>query len=351
MTLREIAAFIDGEVLGDENISITGVAKIEEAKSGDITFLANPQYERFLETTAASAVIVNRSADLSKHVNHPALVRVGDAYASFVIVLEKLNPPSDSVPPGVHPTALIPASTTVGKNCAIGPYVVFGEGCSIGSNTKIFPGTVVGNSVRIGSDCLIYGNVTIRESCILGNRVVIQSGAVIGADGFGFAPKKNGSYMKIPQLGIVVLEDDVEVQANACIDRATIGETRIRRGTKIDNLVQIAHNAVVGEDTVIAGGTMVAGSTKIGNKNMIGGNASITGHIFTSDDVKIGGHSGVSRQLDTQGETYMGYPAKEARKWRRQEGAIRQLPELLVEFRALQKKISELEEEIKRLKK
>lgn len=351
MTVREIALLIDGEVLGDETLSISGAAKIEEAKRGDISFVANPLYEKFLETTAASAVIVNRTADLSKYAKLPALIKVGDAYASFVIVLQKLMPSSDDVPPGIHPTALIPPSSTIGKNCAIGPYVVLGERCSVGDNTKIFPGTVIGNSVRIGNDCLIYGNVTIRESCVLANRVIIQSGAVIGADGFGFAPKKDGSYMKIPQLGIVVLEDDVEVQANACIDRATMGETRIKRGTKIDNLSQVAHNVVVGEDTVIAGGTMVAGSTKIGKRNMIGGNASITGHIFTSDDVKVGGHSGVSGQLDTPGETYMGYPAKEARKWRRQEGAIRQLPELLFEIRAMQKKIAELEEEIKKLKK
>jgi UDP-3-O-[3-hydroxymyristoyl] glucosamine N-acyltransferase len=348
MTIREIAALIDGEVLGDENIRITSVAKIEEAKAGDISFVANPQYEKFLETTFASAVIVNRSADLSKHAQLPALIKVADAYASFVIVLQKLNPLPDAVPLGIHPSALIPASTTIGKNCAVGPYVVFGEKCEVGDNTKIFPGTVIGNSVRIGKDCLIYGNVTIRESCILGDRVIVQSGAVIGADGFGFVPKKDGSYMKIPQLGIVVLEDDVEIQANTCIDRATMGETRIKRGTKIDNLVQIAHNVVVGEDTVIAGTAGIAGSTKIGNHVMIGGNAAITGHITVADKVSIAGHSGVTRSLE-EGKTYFGYPAKEAGRGRRIEGALRQLPELLWTIRNLEERIKQLEKQIAEL--
>ncbi len=350
MTIREIALLIDGEVIGDENIHITSVAKIEEAKSGEISFVANPHYEKFLEATAASAVIVNRSADLSKHSKLPALIKVGDAYASFVIVLQKMNPQPELVLPGIHPTALIPPSTTIGKNCAIGPYVVFGERCSVGNNTKIFPGTIIGNSVRIGNDCLIYGNVTIREACFLGNRVIIQSGTVIGADGFGFVPKKDGSYMKIPQLGIVVLEDDVEIQANTCIDRATMGETRIKRGTKIDNLVQIAHNVVVGEDTVIAGTAGVAGSTKIGNRVMIGGNAAVTGHITVADRVNIAGHSGVTRSLE-EGKTYFGYPAKEAGRGRRIEGALRQLPELLWTIRDLEERIKKLEEQIASVKK
>lgn len=219
----------------------------------------------------------------------------------------------------------------------------------MGDNTTILPGTVVGDGVHIGNDCLIYSNVSIRESCIIGNRVIIQPGAVIGGDGFGFAPKKDGSYQKIPQLGIVVIEDDVEIGSNTCIDRATMGETRIKRGTKLDNLVQIAHNISVGENTVIAANAGIAGSTKIGNNVMIGGGASITGHVTIADRISIAGNSGVSKSLTKEGEAYFGYPAKEAGRARRIEGALRQLPELLFTIREMGNRIQLLEEKIKEL--
>lgn len=351
ITVNDIAKILEGEVIGDGTVPIVGVAKIEEAKPGMLSFIANPKYEKYLESTSASAVLVSTSLDISKFAKLPAaLIRLNDPYSSFVIAIEHFLPKKEHLESGIHPTAVIHPSATIGKNCSIGAYVVVGERTSIGENCKLHPHTVIGNDVKIGSDCLLYANITIREGCILGNRVIIQPGAVIGSDGFGFAPKNDKTYRKIPQLGIVVIEDDVEIQANVCVDRATLGETRIKRGTKLDNFVQVAHNVVIGEDTVIAGGTMIAGSTKIGNRNMIGGNVSITGHIATSDEVKIGGHSGVSNNLTTPGETYMGYPAKEARKWRRQEGAIRQLPELLVEIREMQKQLQELKEEIQKLK-
>lgn len=352
ITVKDIASLLEGGVVGDGSIQISGVAKIEEAKQGMLSFIANPKYEKFLESTEASAVLVNNSIDVTKYAKlPPALIKLADPYSSFVIAIEKFLPKKKDIETGIHSTAVVHPTAKVGKNCSIGAYVVVGEGATIGDNVVLHPHTVIGRDVKIGNDCKIYPNVTIREECILGNRVIIQPGAVIGGDGFGFAPKQDKSYRKIPQLGNVVIEDDVEIQANACVDRATLGETRIKRGAKIDNMVQVAHNVVVGEDTVIAGGTMIAGSTKIGNRNMIGGNVSITGHIFTSDDVKIGGHSGIPGQLDTPGETYMGYPAKEARKWRRQEGAIRQLPELLADIRELQKQMQALKDEIERLKK
>ncbi len=352
ITVKNIAAMLEGDVLGDENIQITGVAKIEEAKAGMLSFIANPKYEKYIDSTAASAVLVPKNFDQSKHHRlPPAIIKLEDPYSAFVLAISKFIPRKTDTERGIHPTAIIHPSATIGKDCSIGAYVVIGEKTIVGNNTTLHPHVVIGRDVSVGNDCIFYPQVVIREECVIGNRVIIQPGAVIGGDGFGFAPKKDKTYQKIPQLGIVVIEDDVEIQVNACIDRATLGETRVKRGTKLDNMVQIAHNVTVGEDTVIAGASVVAGSTKIGNRNMIGGNVSVTGHIFTADDVKIGGHSGISGNLDVPGETYMGYPAKDARKWRRMQGAASQLPELLFEIRGMQQKIQALEEEIKKMKK
>ncbi|MDP1677976.1 MAG: UDP-3-O-(3-hydroxymyristoyl)glucosamine N-acyltransferase [Bacteroidota bacterium] len=352
ITVNDIAKILDGEVVGDGTQIISGVAKVEEAKAGMLAFIANPKYEKYVELTSASCILVSRTFDHTKFSKFPpALIKLDDPYSSFVIAIEKFAPKKIDVPKGVNSTAAVHYSGKIGKNCSIGMYSVISENVVIGDNVVIHPNVVIGRDVKIGNDCLFYSHVTIREECIIGNRVIIQPGTVIGGDGFGFAPKKDGSYQKIPQLGIVVIEDDVEIQANACIDRATLGETRIKRGTKLDNLVQIAHNVVVGEDTVIAGASGVAGSTKIGNRNMIGGAVAITGHVFTADDVKVGGGSIVSRTLSDAGATYSGYPAKEVNKWRKIEAASRQLPELLVTIREMQAKIKELEEEIMKLKK
>jgi len=350
MTIREIAAILDGDIIGNEEIEITGLAKIEESKAGELTFLSNPKYEKFLETTAASAVIVSRSLSIPdiKKIKS-SLIRVADAYAAFVIVLQKFSPQPALLPPGIHPTAVVDPSAIIGKNCSLGAYVVVGAKCTIGDNAVVLPGTILGNSVRIGNDCLIYSNVTIRESCVVGHRVIIQPGAVIGSDGFGFAPRKDGSYQKIPQLGIVVLGDDVEIGANTCIDRSTMGETRIGRGTKLDNLIQIAHNVTVGEDVVIAANAGIAGSTKVGNSVMIGGSAAIGGHITIANKVSIAGHSGVTKSLTTEGATYFGYPAKEAGRAKRIEGALRQLPELLLTIREMETRIRTLEKKIEEL--
>lgn len=347
ITASDIAKLLDGEVVGDENVEITGVAKVEEAHTGTLSFIANPKYEKYVESTAASAVLVSRNFDASKFAKlPPALIKLDDPYSSFVVAIGKFLPQKIDLDVGIHSTAVIHPTAMIGKNCSIGAYVVVGEKTIIGDDAKIYPHVVIGRDVKIGRECTFYSHVTIREECFIGNRVIIQPGAVIGGDGFGFAPKRDKSYQKIPQLGNVVLEDDVEIQANTCVDRATLGETRIKRGTKIDNLVQIAHNVIVGEDTVIAGLSGVAGSTKIGNRNMIGGGISITGHIITTDDVKVAGGSAITKSLEEQGQTYAGYPAKEASKWRRMEGALRSLPELLTEMREMKKKINDLENEI-----
>jgi UDP-3-O-[3-hydroxymyristoyl] glucosamine N-acyltransferase len=347
ITVQDIAALLDGEVVGDGTQRITGVAKVEEAGSGMLAFIANPKYEKYAELTNASCVLVSRSFDPSKFAKlPPALIKLDDPYASFVIAIEKFAPKKTEVEPGIHPTAVIAQSAKIGAGCAVGAYVVVGNNSIIGDNSTIHPHVVIGRDVKVGTHCLLYPHVTIREECILGDRVIVQPGAVIGGDGFGFAPRQDKKYQKIPQLGIVVLEDDVEVQANTCIDRATLGETRIKRGTKLDNLVQIAHNVVVGEDTVIAGASGVAGSTKIGNRNMIGGAVAITGHVFTADDVKVGGGSIATRALDQPGATYSGYPAKEAGKWRKIEAASRSLPDILTEMRELKQRLDTLEKEV-----
>ncbi len=351
ITVNDIAKILDGEVVGDGTQIISGVAKVEEAKAGMLAFIANPKYEKYAEITAASCVLVSRTFDHTKFSNlPPALIKLDDPYSSFVIAIEKFAPKKNDIPKGINSTAAIHYSATIGKNCSIGAYVVVGSNVVIGNNVTMHPHVVIGRDVKIGNNCLFYPHVTIREECIIGNRVIVQPGAVIGGDGFGFAPKKDGSYQKIPQLGIVVLEDDVEIQANTCIDRATLGETRIKRGTKLDNLVQIAHNVVVGEDTVIAGSSGIAGSTTIGNRNMIGGAVVITGHISTADDVKIAGGSTVSRALSEAGGTYSGYPAKELNKWKKIEAASRSLPELLTEMREMKKKISDIENELTMMK-
>jgi len=350
MTVREIASLLDGDIVGNASLEIVGIAKIEEAKAGDLTFLANPKYEKFLESTAASAVIVSRSLDLARYQKlPPSLIQVDDAYASFVIVIEHFSPRPVLIPQGIHPTSIVDPTAKIGTNCAIGAYVVIGKKCVIGDGTTVHPGVVIGEGVHMGTGCLVYSNVSIRESCLIGDRVIIQPDAVIGGDGFGFAPRKDGSYKKIPQLGIVVIEDDVEVGSNTCIDRATMGETRIKRGTKLDNLVQVAHNVTVGEDVVMAANAGVAGSSKIGNNVMVGGGVSITGHVIVADKISIAGGAGVSKSLTKEGETYFGYPAKEAGKARRMEGALRQLPDLLPTIRDLENRILELEKKIREM--
>jgi UDP-3-O-[3-hydroxymyristoyl] glucosamine N-acyltransferase len=343
-TVREIAALLDGDVVGDPDIVITGIGKIEEAAAGDIAFLSNPKYEKFLAETKAGAVLVNRALDLTKHVAlPPALIKVGDPYASFVVLIGTFQPAVHEIDTGIHPTAIIHPSAVIGEGASIGAYVVIGEGCTIGQRVTLFPEVVIGNFTRLGDDCKIYQHCSIRERCVLGDRVILQPGAVIGGDGFGFAPLRTGAYQKIPQLGIVVLEDDVEIQANTCIDRAVMGETRIKRGTKIDNLVQIAHNVTVGEDTVIAGMVAVAGSTKIGKNVMVGGHAAIAGHLSIADGTRLGAWSAVAKSVTEENTTLWGAPAKDIMKSKRIEAASRQLPELILRVAELEKKIADFE--------
>jgi UDP-3-O-[3-hydroxymyristoyl] glucosamine N-acyltransferase len=345
MKLGDIARLLHAQVDGDEGLEIRRVAKIEEAGEGDITFVANPKYARFLASTRASAVIVARK--LVPPVGGdalPALIRVDDPYTSFLFVLQAFNPPQPALPPGVHPTAVLDPSAQLGRDVRLGAHAVIGPRCRIGDGVIISHNVVVGSDVEIGEGTLVYANVAVREGCRIGARVIIQPGAVIGSDGFGFAPLPDGSYKKIPQLGIVVIEDDVEIGANCTIDRATMGETRISKGTKLDNLIQVAHNVVIGEHTVIAAQTGISGSTRIGSNCMIGGQVGFTGHIDIADGTKIGAQSGVHRSITEKNTTIFGYPAYPQRQALRMAGAMTQIPDLLVTVR-------ELKEEVEHLKK
>ena len=340
MKVSELANLIEAEIIGDENVEIKKISRIEEANPGDLTFISNPKYEKFFDSTKASAVIVSKN--FAKRREDIVLLLTSDPYLAFVKALKALTEEPELLPPGIHPTAIVSNTAKIGKDVKIGAYVVVEDNAEIGDKTTIMHGTVIGKKVKIGKETIIYPNVTIYHECEIGDRVIIHSGTVIGSDGFGFAPKPDGSYEKIPQRGKVVIEDDVEIGSNCSIDRATIGKTLIKKGSKLDNLIQVAHNVVIGENTVIAAQTGIAGSTKIGKNCVIAGQVGITGHIEIADRTTIAAQSGVSRAITEPGKVYFGYPAKERSKAARIEGALRQLPELLKEFKELKNKIEKL---------
>lgn len=345
MTTREIATFVCGEISGDEGVEILRVAKIEESGPGDLTFLANPKYEKYVASTKASAILVSTSFD-TKQASLPkglTVIRVPDPYIAFLQILKRITPVPDLFPKGVHPTASVPASVTIGSNVSIGAHVSVGERAVIGSGSKIAPGCVIGDDVTIGENCLIYANVSVYHGCRIGKNVIIQSGVVLGSDGFGFAPRPDGSYEKIPQLGIVVLEDDVEVGANCTIDRATLGQTLLKKGVKLDNQVHIAHNVVVGEDTVIAAQTGISGSTKVGKNVIIAGQVGIVGHIEIADRTVLMAKTGVSKSTEP-GVTYWSTPAKEHKRALKIEVVLRSLPEMAKDVEDLKKAVEMLQE-------
>jgi UDP-3-O-[3-hydroxymyristoyl] glucosamine N-acyltransferase len=269
-------------------------------------------------------------------------LRTKDPYVAFVIALKALVPQEELLPREINPLAYISPKATLGMDVSIGAFVVISDGAKIGNRAVISHGAIIGRNVTVGDDSIIYPSVTIYNGCKVGNRVVIHSGTVVGSDGFGFAPKSDGTYEKIPQVGIVVIEDDVEIGSNCTIDRATLGETRIGKGVKIDNLVQVAHNVEIGEHTVIAAQTGISGSTKIGKYCIIAGQVGFVGHIEIADHTTVAAQSGISKSILESGKTYFGYPAKEIHEARRIEGAIRMLPKLLEELREMQIKLEEL---------
>lgn len=338
MTLGELARRLECPVEGDSGIDIHRVATIGAAGPGDITFLANSKYAAALTTTQASAVIAD-----AQLVNAPcAIVRSATPYLTFARALQALSP--DRRPaPGVHPTAVVSPTATLDPSVSVAPLAVIGAGVRVGAGTIIHPHVVIGDDAVIGPDCLLHAHVSIRERCTLGARVVVQNGAVIGSDGYGFAPRPDGSHEKIPQIGPVVIEDDVEIGANTTIDRPAVGETRIKAGTKIDNLVQIAHGVVVGQHSLLAAQVGIAGSTVVGERVMFGGQAGISGHLTIGDRVKLAAKTGVTGSIEADG--YMsGYPMMPTHEWRRAYVVVRNLPEMRRQLRDLDARLQRLEE-------
>jgi UDP-3-O-[3-hydroxymyristoyl] glucosamine N-acyltransferase len=343
MRLAEIADLLKGELVGDPNIEITGLAKIEEAKPGDITFIANPKYIKYISTTDASALLLAQDYEDIK-IPH---IKLSDPYLGFVRLIEYFYPTIEPNFEGIHPTAVIASSAIVEDNVKIGPFTYIGEKVRIGKDTLIYPNCVLLDHVTIGQKCKIYSHVSIREKCIIGNNCIIHCGVVIGSDGFGFAPSGD-VYKKIPQMGIVRIEDHVEIGANCTIDRATLGETVIKKGSKLDNLVQIAHNVIVGENTVIAAQSGISGSTKIGKHATLAGQVGIVGHVEIGDKAILAAKSGVSKDVPA-GEIWFGYPAQPIMKQKKVEASLRHLPELAKKVHSLEKYIITLEEKIKNL--
>ena len=340
----QIAQLINGKIEGDPNASINTFGKIEEARQGELAFLSNPKYEEFLYTTNASIVVVNESYNLKQPVSQ-TLIRVKDAYSAFAFILRYYQEMVSQRLTGIQQPSYITPTAILGKDVFIGAFSYLGENVKIGNSSKIHPNVYVGDNVQIGENCIIQPGVKIHHDSILGNRVNIHAGTVIGSDGFGHAPHEDGSYKKIPQLGNVIIEDDVEIGANTIVDRATLGSTIIRKGAKLDNLIQIAHNAEVGSSTVIAAQAGVSGSTKIGNNVMIGGQAGLVGHIQIADGSKINAQSGVSKSIKAPGTYVTGSPASEIMSALRGQAAIKNLPDLEKRLNKLETLISQLFEE------
>ncbi|MEG1607980.1 MAG: UDP-3-O-(3-hydroxymyristoyl)glucosamine N-acyltransferase [Mucinivorans sp.] len=325
-TAEIIAGFLDGTIEGDPQVKVNTITKIEEGEPGALAFLSNPKYEEYIYHSKASIVIVNRDF-VAKGPIEATLLRVDNAYKAFASLLELYvaNKPRKE---GISPKSSIAPTATLGQGVYVGEFAVLDEGCSVGQGSQIFPQVYVGDRVRIGSNCKICAGVKIYEDCVLGDNITIHSGTVIGGDGFGFAPTEDGSFQKIPQIGNVVIEDDVEIGANTCIDRATMGSTIIRRGVKLDNLIQIAHNVVVGSNTVMAAQVGVAGSAKIGQNVMMGGQVGVVGHITIADGVKIGSQSGIGASVDKPGVVMFGSPAMPGLQNHRVHAILKELPEL-----------------------
>ena len=341
-TAAQIAQIINGRVEGNADASVSSFGKIEEAKPGQISFLANPKYEDFIYTTGASIIIINESLELKQTID-ATLIRVPDAYSAFAILLDQYQQIKAQMLTGIQQPVYIHATAKTGDNVFIGAFAYLGENVIVGNGTKIYPGAYLGNGVTIGENTTIHPGVKIYHECIIGSNVVIHAGTVIGSDGFGFAPQADGRYKKVPQIGNVIIEDHVEIGANSTIDRATIGSTIIRAGVKLDNLLQIAHNVEVGNNTVIAAQTGVSGSTKIGKNVMIGGQAGFAGHITIADGTKINGKSGVTKSIKKPNTSVNGNPAVDFTTSLRNQALVRDLPQL-------EKRIKELENFIKELK-
>lgn len=341
-TAKQIAEKIDGKIEGDPDIKVSSFGKLEEAIEGQLAFLANPKYEEFLYTTKASIIIINASLAVERKLN-ATLIRVTDAYSSFAAILTAYSQMAKANLTGIQEPSYISQAVTMGTNIFVGAFTYIGNNVTIGNDVKLYPQVFLGDNVTIGDGSIIYPGVKIHHDCVIGKNVSLHAGCVIGGDGFGYAPQSDGSFTKVPQIGNVVVEDNVEIGANTTIDRATIGSTFIKTGAKLDNLIQIAHNVEIGNNTVIAAQSGVSGSTKIGKNVMIGGQAGVVGHIQIADGSKINAQSGVAKSIKTPNTSVTGSPAFDYGHALRSQILSRNLPEM-------EKRIKELEQMMEQLK-
>lgn len=338
----QIAIMINGKVEGNADVTVASFGKIEEAVNGQLAFLANPKYEEHLYSTGASIIIVNESQEL-KHPISATLIRVPDPYTAFATLLDKYQQIQTQQLSGIQQPVYIDVTAKIGQAVFIGAFSYIGENAIIADGAKIFPNVYIGNKAVVGENSIIHPGVKIYHDCIIGRNVVIHSGTVIGGDGFGFAPQADGTFKKVPQIGNVIIEDDVEIGSNTTIDRGTMGSTLIKAGAKLDNLLQIAHNVEIGNNSVIAAQAGISGSTKVGNNVMIGGQVGIVGHLVIADGTKINAQSGVSKSIKTPNTAVTGSPAFDYTAALRSQAIARKLPEL-------EKRIKELEEMMKEIK-
>lgn len=339
---KQIATFIQGEIVGDENATVHTFAKIEEGMPGAISFLSNPKYTPYIYETQSSIVLVNKDF-VPEHEVKATLIKVDNAYESLAKLLN-LYEQSKPKRIGISPLAFIAETAKIGKDVYIAPFVCIGDHAEVGDNTVIHPHVTIGSGAKVGSDCILYASATVYHDCRIGNHCILHSGSVIGADGFGFAPTPSG-YEKIPQIGIAILEDNVEIGANTCVDRATMGATIIRKGVKLDNLIQIAHNDEIGANTVMAAQAGVAGSTKVGEWCMIGGQVGLAGHAHIGNKVGIAAQSGVPGNVK-EGSQIMGSPAFDAKQYFKASIAYKRLPDMYTELNALRKELNELKQQL-----
>lgn len=336
-TAQQIAEYLQGRVDGDINTIISSFAKIEEGKKGDISFLSNPKYNKYIYQTQASAVVVNDSFSPEKDY-HCTLIRVKDAYVAFAQLLELYQKTKEAAKVGISKTAVIPSSAKIGKEAYIGDYVVIGENVELGDHAKIYAHSSIGDGVKLGNNCTLYAGARIYDECIIGHDCTFHSGVIIGSDGFGFAPQDTNDFKKIAQIGNVIIEDYVEIGSNTTIDRATMGSTIIRKGVKLDNLIQVAHNVEIGANTVIAAQTGISGTTTIGENCMIGGQVGIAGHLKIGNRVMIAAQSGIGSNIKDD-KVIQGSPAFEIAPYKRSYVYFKRLPDLV-------KRIDELEKEL-----
>jgi UDP-3-O-[3-hydroxymyristoyl] glucosamine N-acyltransferase len=339
----DIASFLNGDVSGDGNVKVSGVSKIEEGKPGTLSFLSNPKYENYIYTTLSSIVLVNRNFEPKSEIK-TTLIKVDDAYQAFASLLDMYDQATKQALKGIESPSYIDPSASLGNNIYVGAFTYIGRNAKVGEGTKIYPQVYVGENVTVGNNCIIYPGVKIYSNSMIGNNCILHSGTVIGSDGFGFAPQSDGTYKKIPQIGNVILEDDVEIGANTAVDCGTFGSTIIKKGVKLDNLVQVAHNCEIGENTVIAGQTGLAGSSKIGKNCRLGGQVGLAGHLTIGNNVQIGAQSGVSKSVKDN-ETIISSPAFNYKDAIKTYTIIRNLPKLREEVIQLQKDVKYLKQE------